>query len=745
MHDARKHFFSRLTQGASLQKTLTVLRLNDILDEVQSYHPEADIDLIKKAYVYSAKVHQGQVRKSGEPYLVHPLAVCGLLAQMHLDEYTLCAGILHDTIEDTVATAGELEQLFGGQVSEIVEGVTKLSTMPYSTSHEKAAENFRRMVVAMAKDIRVILVKLADRLHNMRTLEHMKAEKQERISQETLDIYAPLANRLGIHWLKAELQDLCLMYLHPKDFSDIEAQLDMTAKTRDGYIDGVKKLLAEKMGDNEIPCDVQGRVKHTYSIWRKLKSRDMEFDQVNDIVAFRIITDSVSHCYEAFGHCHSTWRPVPGRFKDFVATPKPNGYQSLHTTVLGPEGQRIEIQIRTKQMHDVAELGIAAHWQYKEGKPNGKSVENFAWLRQLMDWQRELSDPTEFISSVKFELFGDEVYVFTPKGEVKELTSGSTPIDFAFAIHSEVGHHCAGAKVNGRMVPLRYRLKNGDTIEIITSANQKPSKDWLGWVKTGRARNRINHVLRQEQRKRAITMGRDIVEKELKRYNRSLQKLLKGKSSPFDDYVSSSRQYHSRDDLFAAVGYGRVTAQQITQRVLPPELFDKGPREDKEPKSRLGQLIKAVAKKSNSGITVEGIDDMLVRYAKCCNPVRGDPIIGFVTRGRGVTVHNMECPKSLELDPARKMQVSWDEKGTVPRSVQLRVITENRPGILATITQEFTGAGVNILNANCRGRKKDSMAVNTFMVSIRDASQLRSVMKNIEALSGIHSVERVQA
>ena len=723
-----------------------MLRLKDILEKVSTYHPDADLELIRQAYVYSANAHQGQVRKSGEPYLIHPLEVCDLLARMQLDEFALCAGILHDTIEDTKATPEEIEGLFGRQVSEIVEGVTKLSNMPYSTSHEKAAENFRRMLVAMAKDIRVILVKLADRLHNMSTLEHMKTEKQERIAQETLDIYAPLANRLGIHWLKADLQDLCLKYLQPKDYLDISEKLDSTAKNRDVYIENIKALLQSKMDDHNIPCIIQARVKHLYSIWRKLKAQNTEFEQVNDIIAFRVITDTVPHCYEAFGHCHATWRPVPGRFKDLIATPKPNGYQSLHTTVLDGDGNRIEIQIRTQLMHDIAEQGIAAHWQYKEGKPSRKDAENFSWLRQLMDLQKELSDPTEFISSVKFELYGDEVYVFTPQGEVKELVNGSTPIDFAYSVHSEVGHHCTGAKVNGRIVPLRYRLKNGDTVEILTSSNQKPTKDWLNWVKSSRARNRINHYLRQEQRRRAVEMGREILERETKRYGRSLQKLLKGKASPVNKLVENSRQYHSLEDLYAALGYGKVTAQSVVRKLLPEDLIQRGPKDNSEikPKSRLSQLFQAVAKKSSSGIVVQGIDDILVRFAKCCNPVPGDPIMGFVTRGRGITVHNMLCPKALELDPARKIDVSWDPRITANRAIQIRVITENRPGILATITQEFTDTGINIINANCRGRK-DRTAVNTFMVSIKDSGQLRRVIKNISQLSGIHSVERVQA
>jgi GTP pyrophosphokinase len=718
-----------------------MLRLNDIIDKVQSYHPNADVDLIKKAYVYSAKAHQGQVRKSGEPYLVHPLEVSGLLADMKLDEYAICAGILHDTVEDTVATTEELEQLFGAQVAEIVDGVTKLSTIPYTTSYEKDAENFRRMLVAMAKDIRVILVKLADRLHNMRTLEHMKPEKQEQIARETLEIYAPLANRLGIFWLKAALEDLCLKYLYPRDYQELAEKLENTSRARQSYIDEVKTVLTAKMSEGNLACDVQGRVKHLYSIWRKLKTQGIEFEQVNDIIAFRVITDTIPHCYEALGLCHATWRPVPGRFKDFIAMPKPNGYKSLHTTVIGPGVQRVEIQIRTSDMHETAEFGIAAHWRYKEGAPAAKDDKNFAWLRQLMEWQQELTDPTDFIATVKVDLFSDEVYVFTPKGDVKELPRGSTPIDFAYLIHTEVGHHCAGARVNGRIVPLRYRLKNGDTVDIMTSPNQHPNKDWLAFCKTARAKARIRTFLRKEQRRRAIAMGKEILEKELKRYGRSLQKLVK--NGGLGKALQGSR-YQKDEDLFAAVGYGRVKPIDITKKIVPTEELEKGAKEEEKPKSRLGQLISAVAKKSPSGVTVQGIDEMLVRFAKCCNPVAGDPIMGFVTRGRGITVHAINCPKALQLDPERKVPVSWDTKVQVNRSVQLRVISEDKPGLLATMSQAFSAAGVNILNANCRARK-DNHAINTFMVSIKDTSQLRSVMKTIEGIQGVHSVERIGA
>lgn len=720
-----------------------MLRLNDIIDRVHSYHPSADVDLIKKAYVYSARAHQGQVRKSGEPYLMHPLEVAGLLAEMKLDEYAIAAGILHDTVEDTAATTEEITQLFGKEVADIVEGVTKLN-IPFNTAFEKQAENFRRMLVAMAKDIRVILVKLADRLHNMRTLTHMKPEKQEKIAKETLEIYAPLANRLGIYWMKAALEDLCLRYLYPKDYEDLMARLEQSEKVREGYIDEVSKILLDKMEEGGVECTVKGRVKHPYSIWRKLKAQGIEFEQVNDIIAFRIVTDDVAQCYQALGICHATWRPVPGRFKDFIAMPKPNGYQSLHTTVIGPDVQRIEIQMRTKKMNEIAEQGIAAHWAYKEGKPGlSAQDEQFAWLRQLMEWQRELKDPTDFISTVKVDLFSDEVYVFTPKGEVKELKRGSTPIDFAYLIHTEVGHHCVGSRVNGRIVPLRYRLKNGDTVEIMTSPTQRPNKDWLNFVKTARAKTRINAYLRKEQRRRAIEMGREILDKEAKRYGRSLQKLLKNGAL---DKAAENTRYQKGEDLLAALGYGKMRAIEVLSRILPEDLLEKGPKDEQKPKTRFGQLIDAVAKKtkSQSGVTVQGIDEMLVRFAKCCNPVPGDPIMGFVTRGRGITVHAMSCPKALQLDPERKVDVSWDKKSSAPRSVELRVITDDKPGILATMSQAFSGAGVNILNANCRARK-DSRAVNMFMVTVKDAGQLRAVMKEIRNLAGVHSVERVGA
>lgn len=718
-----------------------MLRLNDIIGKVQGYHPQADVDLIKKAYVYAADAHRGQVRKSGEPFFTHPLEVSDLLADMKLDEFAISAGILHDTVEDTEATTEELEELFGQDVADIVNGVTKLN-IPFNTTFEKQAENFRRMLVAMAKDIRVILVKLADRLHNMRTLEHMRPEKQERIAKETVEIYAPLANRLGIFWLKAELEDLCLKYLYPKAYLDISEKLERSAKVRTEYMEDVHRVLTERMKDGGVPCAVRGRVKHKYSIWRKLKATELEFEQVNDIIAFRVITDSVPLCYQALGICHAGWTPVPGRFKDFIAMPKPNGYRSLHTTVIGPEVQRIEVQIRTEQMHEVAEQGIAAHWAYKEGRPQSTgSDEQFAWLRQLMEWQRELKDPADFISTVKVDLFASEVYVFTPKGEVRELRRGSTPIDFAYHIHTEVGHHCVGARVNGRIVPLKYRLKNGDTVEITTSSTQRPNKDWLNYVRTARARSRINGYLRREQRRRAVGMGKELLDKEAKRYGRSLQRLLKSKE--FNRAVEQSR-YQSNEDLLAGIGYGRVRALDVLRKTLPDEVIERGPKEDRKPRTRFGQLVERALKKSKSqsGVSVQGIDDMLVRFARCCAPVPGDSIVGYVTRGRGITVHSIGCNKALILDPDRKVEVSWDGNTDMSRSVQLRVIADDKPGLLATMSQAFSATGINILSANCRARK-DSRAVNLFHVSVKDAGQLRKAMKNIENLTGVYSVERL--
>ncbi len=711
-------------------------RIEDIVEALGSYHPGADVDLIQRAYMYSAKVHAGQVRKSGEPYLVHPLEVSFLLTKLRLDEASIATGLLHDTVEDTLATLDDVRAMFGDEVAILVDGVTKLSQIRFDTDEHKQAENFRKMLVAMAKDIRVILVKLADRLHNMRTLEHLKAEKQRRIAQETMDIYAPLANRLGINWVKSELEDLSFKYLQPEDYQALQEKMHELTSEREQYVREVIDELKDELLQRDIKCAVQGRPKHLYSVYKKMTSRHIEFEEVYDVIAFRVLVDTVSQCYEVLGHVHSLWHPIPGRFKDYIAMPKPNQYQSLHTSVVGPGGERIEIQIRTQEMHRIAEEGIAAHWQYKErGKKSlgDKGKQQFAWLRQLLEWQQDLKDPNEFLDTVKFDLFTDEVFVFTPRGEVISLQRGATPVDFAFAIHSEVGMHCAGAKVNGRMVPLRYELKNGDMVEIITNAQQHPSKDWLAFVRTGRAKAKIRAIVRAEERQRSEILGREILERELKRSGMSLQRLIKdGKLQE----VAEATKHGSLETLFIAIGYGKSTAAQVLEKL--------GAHKAPEPErpSVLQQIFKRATRRSTGGVVVQGLDDVLVRFAKCCTPLPGEPIIGFVTRGRGITVHQSSCTRAMDMDPARRIDVSWDEAGSFTRPVAIRVLTSDRPGILATITQAFTDNGVNISQANCKVTSQDR-AINTFEVLIKNAEQLRKVVAEIKNLKGVIGVERL--
>ncbi|WNG58717.1 bifunctional (p)ppGpp synthetase/guanosine-3',5'-bis(diphosphate) 3'-pyrophosphohydrolase [Archangium gephyra] len=740
-----------------------MIRLNDILQRVASYHPDPDLDIIKKAYVYSAKVHQGQLRKSGEPYLIHPLEVAGLLAELKLDEASIVTGLLHDTIEDTLATSEELTELFGPEVAQLVDGVTKLSKFSASATlsqEEKQAENFRKMIIAMAQDIRVILVKLADRTHNMRTLDHMAEEKQRRIAQETLDIYAPLANRLGISWIKTELEDLSFRYVKPQDFLALQDKLNKRKKEREKYIEEVSELVQGKLEERGLKGDVSGRFKHVYSIYKKMKSQGIEFEQIHDIIAFRILMPAVPSCYEALGLVHQLWKPVPGRFKDFIAIPKPNMYQSLHTTVVGPLGERIEVQIRTPDMHKVAEEGIAAHWAYKEGKALtvSKDDEKFAWLRQLMEWQQDLKDPKEFLETVKVDLFTDEVFVFTPRGDVKSLPRGATPVDFAYAIHSDVGGRCVGAKVNGKIVPLRYKLKNGDTIEVLTSPQAHPSKDWLTFVKTSRAQQRIRAFIKQQQREKSLQLGRELLERELKRYQLNFNKLLKTGALK---KTCEELGFRVEDDLLVALGYGKVVPNQVIVRVVPPEKLAASSGDGKSTSaeaqaqsgggsssmlpglSRVTDFAKKlVGKQNSSGVQIGGVDDVLVRFGRCCNPVPGDPIAGFITRGRGVTVHTVGCDKALATDPERRVDVSWDVRGDFKRPVTLRVLTADRTGLLADISNTFSKKGVNISQANCRATG-DDRAVNTFEVIISDLKQLTDLMRTIERLPGVFSVERI--
>ncbi|HET9551704.1 MAG TPA: bifunctional (p)ppGpp synthetase/guanosine-3',5'-bis(diphosphate) 3'-pyrophosphohydrolase, partial [Anaeromyxobacteraceae bacterium] len=609
---------------------------------------------------------------------------------------------------------------------------------------EKQAENFRKMVVAMAKDIRVLLVKLADRTHNMRTLDHMKPESQERIARETIDIYAPLANRLGIQWVKTELEELSFRYLKPAEAADLAGKIAAVAREKEKFVAEVVGIIRQKLEAQGLTADVTGRVKHAYSVWRKMRQLDVDFDQIQDVIGFRVIVDSVAQCYESLGVIHSLWKPVPGRFKDYIAIPKPNRYQSLHTTVVGPRGERIEVQIRTGEMHRVAEEGVAAHWAYKEAGRDGKGGQElsrkdaaeFGWLRQLVEFQREVDDPREFLETVKVDLFSDEVFAFTPKGDLKALPRGSTPVDFAFAIHSEIGQHCVGGKVNGKLVPLRHVLKNGDTVEIMTSPHAHPSKDWLGFVKTSRAQARIRQYIRQEEHRRSLEIGKELAEKDLRKYGLSLSRLEKG-----GDLAKAGERlgYRTSDDLLAAVGYGKVSSAALLGQLLPHDALAAPPPPEAQP-SRLTELFRKVARRSASGVRVNGVDDMLVRYGKCCNPVPGDPIVGFITRGRGVTVHTARCDKVLESSAERRVDVTWDVKGDFKRPVALRVVGSDRPGLLAKISKAFGEAEVNISQATVK--TVGDRAIFDFEVTIGDTKQLTGIMRSIERIDGVQTVSR---
>jgi GTP pyrophosphokinase len=718
-------------------------QLDQIVSELAGYFPSADVSMVRRAYQFAAQAHDGQTRKSGDPYVTHPLAVAQIIAELKLDVASVCAGLLHDCVEDTSATVDQLGDLFGKEIAFLVDGVTKLGKLPYSTREEQQAENFRKMLLAMARDIRVILVKLCDRLDNMRSLHHLPAEKQERIASETMQIYAPLANRLGIQWVKVELEDLSFKHLHPGEYEQLAAEVAKSRGERLEYIHQVEKLIHKEMSDHGVPCDVMGRAKHLWSIYQKMKRTQRPFEEIHDAIGFRVITDTQMHCYQGLGVAHQTWTPIPGRFKDYIALPKPNLYQSLHTAVIGPRGERIEIQIRTREMNLVAEHGIAAHWKYKEGGASSPVAtvddKKFAWLRQLMENQKELRDPTEFLESVKIDLFGDEVYVFTPQGDVKALPKGACPIDFAYSVHSNIGDHCSGARVNGMIVPLRYQLRNGDTIEIITSPNQKPNKDWLKLVKTARARTKIRYLLRTEQRDKAVMLGNDLLDKALRKHNTTVARAEKQLAA-----AAKELRCVSVDELIIQIGYGKITTQQVLEKALPALT-----KKEHEPPARTESMLKTLLRKvtrrtATSGIKVAGEEDILVRFAKCCSPLPGDPIVGFITRGRGVTVHRRDCDKGLDLDPERRIDVEWDGNGKAQHEVAIQILCADKPGLLAHISQSFSDQGVNISQAHCRATD-DGRAVNTFHASVRDLDQLKSVIRSLSRIKGVYSVDRVSA
>ena len=718
----------------------------ELVAKVQSYQPSADSDLIRRAYHYSEWAHREQSRKSGDPYFVHPASVAQIIADLKLDTASVCAGLLHDVVEDTPSTLTDISRDFGEEIATLVDGVTKLGKINFTSKEDRQAESFRKMVVAMAKDIRVLLVKLCDRLDNMRTLEHMKVASQERIARETVEIYAPLANRLGIHRLKSELEDLSFQYIDNETYRGITSKLSKTKKERERYIEGVCRTITSRLAEAGFAADVTGRAKHVYSIYRKMKAQQCDFEQVYDTIAFRIGVESVSDCYAVLGVIHSKWTPVPGRFKDYIALPKPNGYQSLHTTVIGPGRQRIEIQIRTHEMHRVAEHGVAAHWKYKErhsGEMDPKSQKHFGWLRELADYQNNLKDPAEFLESVKIDLFPDEIYIFTPKGDLRVFPRGATPIDFAYSIHTDVGNHCSGARANGQIVPLRYKLHNGDVVEVMTSPQQHPSKDWLDYTVTTRARNRIRAYLRAEQRTKSINLGKELLEGEMRQAGMSYAKLIKNNDEM--RRVWEAHRFGTWEELLLAIGYGKLPADVAAKTIAAKEA--KSPAGASEPPKSLKagpieQLVRRVTGRDKTGIRVNGIDDVLVRYAKCCNPLPGDPIIGFITRGRGVTIHRRGCPKAFDTDPERRIDVSWDSRAKINRPVQLKVTTANKPGILATVSQTFSAQKINISEANCRA-SDDGRACNVFTFHVSDLIQLKNVMKALTKVNGVVDVERV--
>jgi GTP pyrophosphokinase len=712
-----------------------LFRVLDIVERVQATRPSANIELIHKAYVFTAKVHHGQLRMSGEPYLIHPLNVAYSLADWNLDEETVATGLLHDTVEDTVATIGEIRDLFGESVALLVDGVTKISRVTISDVAAQKAESLRKMILAMGKDLRVILVKLADRLHNLRTIEHLSPEKQASIARETVEIYAPIAARLGMSRVRGEMEDRCFAVLHPAQYSELAQMAEERRRNTAPHIREVISLLESKCRDAGIEASISGREKHLAGVFQKMNRQSIDFDHVYDFIGFRIITKTLRECYGALGIVHNLWKPVPGRFKDYIAMPKTNLYQSLHTTVFGPNSEMMEIQIRTEEMHALAENGVAAHWKYKEGRRTAeKEDQMFLWLRQILELQQDMKDPREFMDTVKVELFPEEVYVFTPRGDVKEIPRGGTPIDFAYAVHTEVGNQCVGAKVNGRMVPLKTELKNGDVVEIITQPSHKPSRDWLKIAKTNRALTKIRAVLRQEQMEQSLDLGRQILEKELRKYSLNPAKVMKGEE--FGEVLQETK-CRTPDDYLMALGYGRVSIMPLLRRLVPVEqLQERGGKE-----SRLSSLIKKVVARKPSSIVVKGMDGIFIRMGNCCHPVPGDPIIGFITRGRGVTVHTKECPKVLELDPARSIEVTWEAGTKAVHPVKIRVVCSDKPGLLADISRTITMNEVDIRRASVT-TTRDKRAICNFEVSVNDAGHLASLIKAIEKVKGVQTVER---
>jgi GTP diphosphokinase / guanosine-3',5'-bis(diphosphate) 3'-diphosphatase len=714
-----------------------MIRFEDLLEKVRAYAPEADVELLRRAYVFSAFEHKGQVRHSGEPYLIHPLAVADFLADMKLDTVAIAAGLLHDVVEDTLTTIERIQELFGPEVAHVVEGVTKISAIPFSSSEERQAENFRKMLLAMVDDIRVVLVKLADRLHNMRTLHHLSEDRRIKIAQETRDIYAPIANRLGMSKVKNELEELSFRYLEPQTYEALRAKVDAKRRATEGLIETLKTTIAAKLSEAEVPViEIDGRIKRLYSISEKLKRQKIELEQVYDFIALRIVTESVKDCYGVLGIIHQTWSPVPGRIKDFIAMPRPNGYQSLHTSVISEHGLPFEVQIRTMEMHRMAEEGIAAHWKYKEGRVGDQRDErHFTWMRQLLEYQQESRDPQEFIQNLKVDLYPEEVYTFTPKGRVKAFPRGATPIDFAYSIHTDVGHQCVAARVNGKMVPLRSRLKNGDIIEIVTQAGHKPSRDWLNVVVTSHARYKIKHLIRAEENARAVELGRKMFEKDARRFDLNPKTLVEGEAFA---RVLVDFNAQKTDELFAAIAYGKVSAKQVLTRLVPADRL-----REKPPDGPVTAAVRRVLGTGEEKIKVRGFDDLMVFRARCCNPIRGEKIVGYITRGKGVSVHSSTCPNVVNLlyDPERRIEVEWDKGREESRyTVKLTMEVEDRKGVLAAVSARVADINTNIKNMEARTGEDGARIDMT--IEISDLKHLEKVIKSLRAVDGVIGVER---
>ena len=716
-----------------------MIRLEQILEKVQQNHPGDDTEVVRRAYIFSAKEHKGQVRASGEPYMTHPLEVANILADMRMDAVTVSVGLLHDVVEDTLTTLEYLEEIFGPEIAHIVDSLTKISQIYFTSTEQKQAENFRKMLLAMSDDIRVIIVKLADRLHNMRTLRYLKLSRREAIARETLEIYAPLAHRLGMGRVRGELEDLAFSFLDPKSYKDLTNTLEKKRKVDAAFLEEVRGIVQEKMQEHDIRGTTEVRIKRIYSIDQKLRRQRISLDQVYDLLAIRIITEDIKNCYATLGIIHNTWRPVPGRIKDFIAMPRPNMYQSLHTSVIA-KGQPFEVQIRTAEMHRVAEEGIAAHWKYKDGKlvADNREDQRVSWLRHLVEWQQEMKDPTDFLSTLKVDLYPEEVYTFTPRGKVVTLPSDATSVDFAYAIHTEVGDTCVGSKINGRLSPLKTRLSNGDIVEIVTQKGHTPSRDWLNFVKTSLARNKIRHWLTVQERKKSVELGRKLLEKEARKYKVNIKEL-----SENGRLIEVAPEYgcSKLDDLYSGIGYGRISVRAVLEKV-EPELL-KSPAAQQ---SKISSVVKRVlGLGENVKIQVKGMDDLLVYRAKCCNPIRGENIVGYITRGKGVSVHSKECPnvQNLMYEPDRKIDVEWAGRpdDTESYAVHLAVVSRDRTGILAEISSAVSDVNANILDLSAR--TDEERGVIDMTVEIPDMKHLEKVIGSIRQLDGVYDVMRI--